>query len=350
MNRKSVLLLALLTLLAVPSLNCAAEPTPSVAKPAAKATTAPGPSATQPAWPSAEISNGIVTLKLALPDAENGFYRGTRFDWSGQVAQATYKGHTYFEFWRKKHNPLAHDHGIGIPEEFDMDSPPGYDEAAPGETFIKIGVGHLTKAKAGKYRFNERYELAAAPWRTTVGKDRVEYVQTLSDKRGWGYVYTKRISLPAGEARFVVVHTLKNTGTKPIKTTHYCHNFFQIDKTPVGMGNYKLVFPFKPTGRIKTNGAPKVTGTELVLTEEIKGAFWAGLDMEGGWRKPHNKVVIVNTKTGAAVAIEGDRAPVQFNLYAETTAICPEPFVEIEVAPGKSETWTNTYTLTADGE
>ena len=36
--------------------------------------------------PQAEISNGMIKARLYLPDAENGYYRATRFDWSGIIS------------------------------------------------------------------------------------------------------------------------------------------------------------------------------------------------------------------------------------------------------------------------
>ena len=33
--------------------------------------------------PEATISNKMVTAKLYLPDATNGYYQATRFDWAG---------------------------------------------------------------------------------------------------------------------------------------------------------------------------------------------------------------------------------------------------------------------------
>jgi len=36
-------------------------------------------------FPQAEIANGQITAKIYLPDARNGYYRSTRFDWSGAV-------------------------------------------------------------------------------------------------------------------------------------------------------------------------------------------------------------------------------------------------------------------------
>src|ERR1700688_1757522 len=38
-----------------------------------------------PAPPHAEIANSVMRVKLYLPDTTSGFYRGTRFDWSGVV-------------------------------------------------------------------------------------------------------------------------------------------------------------------------------------------------------------------------------------------------------------------------
>ena len=33
--------------------------------------------------PEATITNGLIEVHLYLPDTENGYYRATRFDWSG---------------------------------------------------------------------------------------------------------------------------------------------------------------------------------------------------------------------------------------------------------------------------
>ena len=52
--------------------------------------------APRPEFPQVVIANKLLKATVYLPDAEKGFYRGTRFDWSGMVAQAEYKGHTFF--------------------------------------------------------------------------------------------------------------------------------------------------------------------------------------------------------------------------------------------------------------
>src|SRR5919206_893566 len=63
--------------------------------------------------PQADIGNGEIRAKLYLPDAEHGYYRATRFDWSGVIASLEYKGHNYFGKWFEKYDPKIHDAILG---------------------------------------------------------------------------------------------------------------------------------------------------------------------------------------------------------------------------------------------
>src|SRR4051794_16490928 len=58
--------------------------------------------------PHRDISNGIVSAKVYLP-GEHGLYRGTRFDRSGIVTHATYKGHDYGQYWFSSYSPEVRD-------------------------------------------------------------------------------------------------------------------------------------------------------------------------------------------------------------------------------------------------
>lgn len=44
--------------------------------------------------PQAEISNGELRVRLYLPDVHKGYYRGTRFDWSGVIASSSTRATT----------------------------------------------------------------------------------------------------------------------------------------------------------------------------------------------------------------------------------------------------------------
>src|SRR5208283_4867655 len=56
-------------------------------------------------FPSAEITNGQIRAKIYLPNAQSGYYRGTRFDWSGVVYSLQYKGHNYYGPWVQRTDP-----------------------------------------------------------------------------------------------------------------------------------------------------------------------------------------------------------------------------------------------------
>src|SRR5262249_10929240 len=64
-------------------------------------------------FPERSIANGVCKLTLLLPDAKQGYYRGTRFDWSGIIRRAEYNGHTFFGAWRDHHDPNNHDDVMG---------------------------------------------------------------------------------------------------------------------------------------------------------------------------------------------------------------------------------------------
>ena len=89
-------------------------------------------------YPAARISNSQVSMDFYLPDPEKGYYRGTRFDWSGIVSSTRYKGHEYFGEWKEGHDPFNHDDICGPVEAFQTRGAGlGYHEAAPGGEFIR---------------------------------------------------------------------------------------------------------------------------------------------------------------------------------------------------------------------
>src|SRR5581483_6171335 len=110
--------------------------------------------------PQAEISNDSLHLAVYLPDAQHGYYRGSRFDWSGVIAQLEFAGHSYFGVWFPKYDATLHDSITGPVEEFRADNAAlGFVEAKPGGLFIKIGVGMLRKPDDKPYSFSRNYPI-----------------------------------------------------------------------------------------------------------------------------------------------------------------------------------------------
>ena len=123
----------------------------------------------------------------------------------------------------------------------------GFDEAHPGGTFVKIGVGVLRKPDDSKFDHSKTYEIVdGGKWEVKKTRDSVEFTQELSDPAtGYGYLYKKTVRLMPGKPEMVLEHSLKNTGTKPIDSTVYDHNFWTLDNLAPGPG-LVIRFPFQP--------------------------------------------------------------------------------------------------------
>jgi hypothetical protein len=302
--------------------------------------------------PQLTLESRVLRLAVYPPDAEKGYYRGARFDWSGLVARAEYGGHFFFGEWKTPHRPENFEDAPGTAEEFGTLRPLGYTEAKPGETFIKIGVGELEKPAEPAYRFHYNYKIVRpAMWDVTSGRDWVEFRQELKADSGYGYHYVKRITLDEKEPAFMVSHSLKNTGDKAIETDHYCHNFIRIDDDPVGT-HYRIgfSFPAKPKAKPAPHGPVELRGRELVFREDmVKGDFY--LELEGlTGRASDNEVIVENTAKGAGVRVRGDHVLSDFHVWGVKTALCPEPFIELKLAPGAAAKWSNRYTFFAAKE
>src|SRR5579872_7477587 len=78
-------------------------------------------------FPEAWLSNGEIKARIYLPDPVRGYYRATRFDWSGVIASLEYHGHNFFGQWFDHYDPHIHDSISGPVEEFRTGNAPlGY--------------------------------------------------------------------------------------------------------------------------------------------------------------------------------------------------------------------------------
>ena len=216
-----------------------------------------------PQFPQAEIANSTVRATLYLPDTQSGYYRGTRFDWSGVIASLKWNGHEYFGQWFDRHDPKIHDAITGPVEEFlTGESGLGYTEAKVGESFVRIGVGAVRKPEEPAYRRFETYEIVdPGKWTVNKGKDRIEFVHELGDTAGYAYTYRKTVRLLKDS--LVLEHRLKNTGRKAIATSVYNHNFFTMDRQPTGP-DIVVRFPFVPRAARPLNDLAEIRGNDAV--------------------------------------------------------------------------------------
>ncbi|MBS1856239.1 MAG: hypothetical protein JST11_12810 [Acidobacteria bacterium] len=295
--------------------------------------------------PQAAIANSKVKATLYLPDPTRGYYRGTRFDWSGSIASLEANGHTYFGKWFDRYDPKTHDAITGPVEEFlTGDSALGYDEAGPGETFIRIGVGTLRKIQEPKFERFKTYDIVDPGKRTeTHGADWIEFTHELTGPNGYAYLYTKRLSLTPGQAELVISHTLKNTGRKAIDTSVYNHDFYMIDNLPTGP-DVRVVFPFAPQALGKLAPLAETSGHELRYLTELATGQSAASEITGYGPTPADyDFRVENRKAGAGVRQRGDLPISKLYFWSIRTTVCPEAYVHLHIEPGQEVSWKIRY-------
>jgi hypothetical protein len=296
-------------------------------------------------FPQAEISNGLVHAKLYLPDPDKGYYRATRFDWSGVISSLQYKGHEFFGQWFPKYDPKLHDSITGPVESFKTgDTALGYDEAKAGETFIRIGVGVLRKPEEPKYNDFKTYEiLDSGKWTVTAKPDHVEFVQQLKGPSGHAYLYTKTVRLVKGRPQLAIEHILKNTGTKPIETDVYNHDFYMFDNQPTGP-DVTVQFPFDLKATRDLNGLAEARGKEVVYLKELANGQSAFTNFEGfGTTAKDFDIRVEHRKAGTGVREVGDQPISKVVFWSIRTTVCPEAYNHFRVEPGKEARWKITY-------
>ena len=153
--------------------------------------------------PAVDLSNGVIHARIYLPDTGVGYYRGTRFDWSGVMPELTWKGHSYCGVWFDNYNPRTHDAIMGPVESF---SPLGYQKATAQGTFVAVGIGVLEKPDTAAYSPFQYYSIRdAGHWAIKSRKSSVRFTHTLKDK-SYPYRYSKEIILEKGQPVITILH------------------------------------------------------------------------------------------------------------------------------------------------
>jgi hypothetical protein len=307
-------------------------------------------------YPQAKISNGLISVRMYLPDSRDGYYRSTRFDWSGAVFSLQYKGHEFYSQWFDRIDPEVINwvhkgteivsgpcSGLWGPvDEFQI--PLGFSEARTGETFIKIGVGVLRKGEGDYNRYLPYEMLDCGKWYVKKKKDMVEFIQELSDtKTGYSYEYHKVIRLAKDKPEMVIEHSLKNTGQKSIKSSVYNHNFVVIDKQGPGP-DYTFKVPFRIEGTPTDKELAEVRGNQVVYIRPLAREDEVAVTMQGfSTDIKDTEIIIENRKAGAGMRITGDRPLIRSILWSVRTVLAVEPYISIEIQPGGEFTWKNIY-------
>jgi hypothetical protein len=91
------------------------------------------------------------------------------------------------------------------------------------------------------------------------------------------------------------------------------------------------------------NGA-RLEGNQIVYSRELEAGQSAFATITGYSERPSDfDFVVENTKTGVGVEESGSLPLSRVVFWSVRTAICPEAYVHVQVAPGQTARWTIRY-------
>jgi hypothetical protein len=308
-----------------------------------------------------EIGNGLIRATLFPPDPVNGFYKGTRFDWSGIIGHLEYAGHSYYGPWFTDTDPTVRDFVFdgqkivagpcsaitGPSEEFVTNGQAlGFEEASPGGTFIKIGVGVLRKPDGQKYDAFRQYQIVDhGKWSVRATAGSVEFTQRLKDtSSGYGYLYRKIVRLVPGQSRMIIEHHLTNMGTKTLATSVYDHNFLVLDKQPIGP-DFVVTLPFEiRTKEPVDERLGEIQGKRILYRKTLENheRFSTAITGFGPTSKDYD-IRIDNAHLGAGMRITADKPLESEELWSIRTILAMEPYIHMSLEPGQQSAWSYTY-------
>ena len=306
--------------------------------------------------PAGRVSNGQISLTYYAPDAANGYYRGTRFDWSGLVSALSYRGRNFHGPWYDRVDPATRDFidtpqavtvgvnsaAMGPAEEFGA---VGFEETAPGATFLKVGVGLLRRPDDKPYSQFRAYDLVdGGVWHVRKDRASVTFTQTLADNgSGFGYVYTKTLRLVPGQPELRIEHSLRNTGVRPIATSVYSHNFL-VTGARTGP-DFRITAPFAIAGPPPPSAAlARVEGRHIGFVRTLGAGERVFMPVEGKGRSARiYDFRVENRRTHAGFTVKSDRPLGRAVLWSIRTTVSLEPFIDVGADPGRETRWTYVY-------
>jgi len=284
------------------------------------------------------LTDGNLKLILSEPGE---YYQGTRFDWSGVFKRIEYCGRIYADKWFDGDDPRTHDHVCGTSEEF---LPPiGYDEAIPGGSFLKLGVGRLVKDTDLPYDWFRTYPIADQGRRTLETEPGKAVFTHILDGC---YEYVKTVGI-TGPGRFRISHELKNTSPGPLSVEQYNHNFFTFGLDRVGPGrSLEFACPIQGDWRPDSVNAAK-DDRSIRITAPMQPGQKAYIG--------NIQTLIPTSSTGYSFKLRcenglevhtcSDRAMSHSVFWTNHRVFCPEPYISLDILPSQTGYWCVDYRL-----
>ncbi|MEO3946002.1 hypothetical protein [Gorillibacterium sp. CAU 1737] len=284
----------------------------------------------------------LLSEELDVRIAELGDdYKGARFDWNGLVTQVTWRGTGLTFCGVENETPGQGSGGIGICNEFGIEGALGYEEAAVGERFSKLGIGLLEKLDEDPYFFMRQYPIQPFAVRREGDERSVTFTVEPDEVNGYAARLEKTLTVEGN--RLSIAYRLTNTGSQPIETDEYVHNFLRIGSYEAGP-DYVLTWGGAvevDSPEVGNRADLKLDGERIDWTGRPDGEFYTKLTVPEvaapyTWELRHEP-------SGAYVRESGDYPIDRVALWGHAAVISPEVFIRLSLQPGETTAWTRTY-------
>jgi hypothetical protein len=212
--------------------------------------------------------------------------------------------------------------------------PIGYDQAKPGGTFLRIGVGLLRREDEKPVNNFRTYAIAdGGKWTSKAAKDRVEFTHDLAGV----YLYRKTVRLEGD--KLILDHSLTNRGKEVLETDVYNHDFYMIAGKSSGP-DFTVQFPFEPRTSQDMKGITVIQGRQIAYNREFAPRESVYAEMEGFSDAAKDYDIRVENRTAkAGVRQTSDRGMSKLHFWSINTTVCPEAYTHVRVEPGGEFHW-----------
>ena len=274
------------------------------------------------------LTNGVLSASVLLP----GCYTRSRYDHSGMVEQVSLGSNSFLS--RERIGEGDGLGGVGLAFCFEWKDTVLHDSTAIADLFPQLGVGLLKRTDTSPWLFTRDYPVTEFEHTVDISESCVA-VRTLPHLcRGVAVEQCRSFSLEGNS--LVVTAELRNVGSVPIEAREFCHNFFRFNNHSIDQ-SYHLSFPYTILPRMRRGQILIERDADKVVRIDDKIEGYEGLQEH--WMKLEND----ETKTG--VLIQDDFPIEHIYSWSNQTALCPETFIEISLAPDQSKTWRRKYSF-----
>ena len=274
------------------------------------------------------LSHGSLHVEIETATNRHMHEFGPRFDRTAIVRSVTVDGVELLGPW-------------GLCDEFGLygDGVLGYEHAAIGDQFVKIGVGTLLRDTGAGYRFAHPYPVSELfPVLLETADQQLSVFQESDPGLPHRYRYRKTYTVGADNVLTITYH-LANSGEVPWTFEHYNHHWFRLGAAEPGP-SYRIVSGFElPEAETRFLVEPNALRMAAPLRDGE--AAYYGSDLRDA--TVSENTVVLSVDGSAIVRYEGSFPPARFAVYASDEGFCPEIFKRSALQPGETISWFASY-------